>query len=51
MLLYDSAGSLVCPFVSAFRLALLAVHRRIHYMKVERVIFEMAERRPVLAEA
>ena len=32
-------------------LALLTVHRRIHHMKVERVIVEMAERRPVLAEA
>ena len=27
-------------------LALLTVHRRIHYMKVERVIVEMAELRP-----
>ena len=32
-------------------LALLTVHRRIHHMRVERVIVEMAERRPVLAEA
>ena len=32
-------------------LALIAVHRRIHHMKVEKVIVEMAERRPVLAEA
>ena len=32
-------------------LALLTVHRRIHHLKVERVIVEMAERRPVLAEA
>jgi hypothetical protein len=32
-------------------LALLTVHRRIHHMKVEKVIVEMAERRPVLAEA
>ncbi len=32
-------------------LMLLTVHRRIHHMKVERVIVEMAERRPVLAEA
>jgi hypothetical protein len=32
-------------------LVLLTVHRRIHHMKVERVIVEMAERRPVLAEA
>jgi len=31
-------------------LMLLTVHRRIHHMKVERVIVEMAERRPVLAE-
>ena len=27
-------------------LALLTVHRRIHHMRVERVIVEMAERRP-----
>jgi hypothetical protein len=32
-------------------LTLLTVHRRIHRMKVEKVIVEMAERRPVLAEA
>lgn len=32
-------------------LALLTVHRRIHHMKVEKVIAEMAERKPVLAEA
>jgi hypothetical protein len=32
-------------------LTLLMVHRRIHHMKVEKVIVEMAERRPVLAEA
>jgi hypothetical protein len=32
-------------------LALLTVHRRIHHMKVEKVIVEMAEPRPVLAEA
>ena len=32
-------------------LALLTVHRRVHHMKVEKVIVEMAERRPVLAEA
>ena len=32
-------------------LALLTVHRRIHNMRVERVIVEMAEPRPVLAEA
>jgi len=32
-------------------LVLLAVHRRVHHMKVEKVIVEMAERRPVLAEA
>jgi len=32
-------------------LALITVHRRIHHMKVEKVIVEMAERRPVLAEA
>ena len=32
-------------------LTLLTVHRRIHHMKVEKVIVEMAERRPVLAEA
>jgi len=29
----------------------LTVHRRIHHMKVEKVIVEMAERRPLLAEA
>jgi hypothetical protein len=32
-------------------LALLTVHRRIHHMKVEKIIVEMAEHRPVLAEA
>jgi hypothetical protein len=32
-------------------LALLTVHRRIHHMKVEKVIVKMAESRPVLAEA
>jgi len=32
-------------------LTLLTVHRRIHHMRVERVIVEMAEPRPVLAEA
>jgi hypothetical protein len=32
-------------------LALLTVHRRIHHMKVEKVIVEMAERGPVPAEA
>ena len=32
-------------------LTLLSVHRRIHRMKVEKVTGEMAERRPVLAEA
>ena len=32
-------------------LTLLTVHRRIHHMRVERVIVEMAERRRVLAEA
>jgi len=32
-------------------LTLLTVHRRVHHMKVEKVIVEMAERRPVLAEA
>ncbi len=32
-------------------LTLLTVHRRIHHMKVEKVIVEMAERRLVLAEA
>jgi len=32
-------------------LALLTVHRRIHHMKVEKVIVEMAERRPVVAFA
>jgi hypothetical protein len=31
-------------------LALLTVHRRIHHMKVEKVIVQMAERRPVVAE-
>ena len=32
-------------------LALLTVHRRIHHMKVENVIVEMAERRPLVAFA
>jgi hypothetical protein len=32
-------------------LALLTVHRRIHHMKVEKVIVEMAEPRRMLAEA
>jgi hypothetical protein len=32
-------------------LMLLTVHRRIHHMKVEKVIVQMAERKPVLAEA
>ena len=32
-------------------LVLLTVHRRVHHMKVEKVIAEMAERRPVMAEA
>ena len=32
-------------------LALLTVHRRIHHMKVEKVIVEMAERRPLVAFA
>ena len=32
-------------------LMLLTVHRRIHHMKVEKVIVEMAGRIPVLAEA
>ena len=32
-------------------LALITVHRRIHHMKVEKVIVEMAEPIPVLAEA
>ena len=32
-------------------LVLLTVHRRVHHMKVEKVIVEMAERRPLLAEA
>lgn len=31
-------------------LTLLTVHRRIHHMNVERVIAEMAERRPVQAK-
>jgi hypothetical protein len=31
-------------------LALLTVHRRIHHMKVEKVIVEMADRRPVVAQ-
>ena len=32
-------------------LVLLTVHRRVHHMKVEKVIAEMAEPRPVMAEA
>ncbi len=32
-------------------LTLLTVHRRVHHMKVEKVIVEMAEPIPVLAEA
>jgi len=32
-------------------LALLTVHRRIHHMKVEKVIVEMAEPRPLVAFA
>ena len=32
-------------------LALLMVHRRVHHMKVEKVIVEMAERRPLVAFA
>jgi hypothetical protein len=32
-------------------LTLLTVHRRIHHMKVEKVIVEMAEPRPVQAKA
>ena len=32
-------------------LRLLMVHRRIHHMKVEKVIVEMAERRPLVAFA
>ena len=32
-------------------LALLTVHRRIHHMKVEKVIVEMAERRPLASFA
>ena len=32
-------------------LTLLTVHRRIHHMRVEKVIVEMAEHGPVLAEA
>ena len=31
-------------------LVLLTVHRRIHHMKVEKVIVEMAESRPVVAQ-
>ena len=31
-------------------LMLLTIHRRIHHMKVEKVVVEMAERRPVVAE-
>ena len=32
-------------------LTLLTVHRRVHHMKVEMVIVEMAERRPLVAFA
>jgi hypothetical protein len=32
-------------------LVLLTVHRRVHHMRVEKVIVEMAEPRAVLAEA
>ena len=32
-------------------LTLLTVHRRIHHMKVEKVIVEMAERRPLVSFA
>jgi hypothetical protein len=32
-------------------LTLLTVHRRVHHMKVEKVIVEMAERRPLVAFA
>ena len=32
-------------------LPLLTVHRRVHHMKVEKVIVEMAERRPLVAFA
>jgi hypothetical protein len=32
-------------------LTLLTVHRRIHHMKVEKVIVEMAEQRPLVAFA
>ena len=32
-------------------LTLLTVHRRIHHMKVEKVIAEMAEPKPPVAEA
>ena len=32
-------------------LTLLTVHRRVHHMKVERVIVEMAERRPFVSFA
>jgi hypothetical protein len=32
-------------------LVLLTVHRRVHHMKVEKVIVEMAERRPLVAFA
>jgi hypothetical protein len=31
-------------------LTLLTVHRRIHHMRVEKVIVEMAEHRPVVAQ-
>jgi len=32
-------------------LTLLTVHRRVHRMKVEKVVVEMAERRPLVAFA
>jgi len=32
-------------------LTLLTVHRRVHHMKVEKVIVEMAERRPLVSFA
>ena len=32
-------------------LTLLTVHRRVHHMKVEKVIVEMAERRPLVVFA
>lgn len=42
-----SHSALVCKEC----LVLLTVHRRVHHMRVEKVIAEMAEPRPVLAEA